>query len=506
MALAVECARKYAHGSKEVLVIDGNVVVENVIGVGVGVGGLELVFEVALRAQVHYVLRLSHGLDGLGLLERGNSIGERLGCGVDLGLLGVIVGVDVLSAHKGLSELRPALGRVVVLDLSVGIVNRSLEGILVHDDRSAARDQHRQTALRRPGKAGGRGIGVELIDRGPGLEVVDRDFAAKGRIDLVAARLIARSEQIVGHGARLIPGNEAVTAKGHAAEAAGVIRVEHRTAIELAYKTGSVSESPIVVRGACRRPAHLHGTRACGGDRTVGARNRHRTRHAQILYRTSHALRQRLAVEHDAVALAIERTGHGLDLLASLKADIRRELHDSPGLDGGGQLIGKRDHHGLAGLGDARAACLLSIGILVVDVRRGSKALIGRRSGLGARLVRRCLGAFSTRLLVRSETRLVGILGSIRLLRGLGLRLHSDLCHALGKCRRTRHRPDEQRRESSGSQALEHNVVSRHPFSFFREPAIEPWRRRRDRRYPGSTKARVSHPIGSKTHAQQHPL
>ena len=514
MALAVECARKYAHGGKEVLVIDGNVVVENVIGVGVG--GFELVFEVALRAQVHYILRLSHGLGGLGLLERGNGIGERLGCGVDLGLLGVIVGVDVLSAHKGLSELRPALGRIVVLDLGVGIVNRSLEGILVHNSRSAARDQHRQTALRRPGKAGGRGIGVELIDRGLGLEVVDRDFVAKGRIDLVAARLIARSEQIVGHGARLIPGNEAVTAKGHAAEAAGVIRVEHRTAIELAYKTGSVSESPIVVRGACRRPAHLHGTRACGGDRTVGARNRHRTRHAQILYRTSHALRQRLAVEHDAVALAIERTGHGLDLLASLKADIRRELHDSPGLDGGGQLIGKRDHHGLAGLGDARAACLLSIGILVVDVRRGGilpvrtqhggKPLIGRRSNVGSCLVRRRLGAFSTRPLVRSETRLVGILGSIRLLRGLGLRLHSDLCHALGKCRRTRHRPDEQHRESSGSQALEHNVVSRHPFSFFREPAIEPWRRRRERRYPGSTKAHVSHLIGSKTHAQQHPL
>ena len=169
VALAVECARKYAHGGKEVLVIDGNVVVENVIGVGVG--GFELVFEVALRAQVHYVLRLSHGLGGLGLLERGNGIGERLGCGVDLGLLGVIVGVDVLSAHKGLSELRPALGRVVVLDLGVGIVNRGLEGIFVHDDHGAARDQYGQTTLRRPDKAGGRGIGAELIDRGLGLEL-----------------------------------------------------------------------------------------------------------------------------------------------------------------------------------------------------------------------------------------------------------------------------------------------------------------------------------------------
>ena len=206
------------------------------------------------------------------------------------------------------------------------------------------------------------------------------------------------------------------------------------------------------------------------------------------------------------MALAVERAGHGFDLLVGLKADIRRKLHDGASLDGGRQLVGRRDRHGLAGLGDARAACLLSIGILIVGVRRGGKALIGRQSGLGARLVRRCLGAFSTRLLVRSETRLAGILGSIRLLRGLGLRLHSDLCHALGKCRRTRHRPDEQHRESSGSQALEHNVVSRHPFSFFREPAIEPWRRRRDRRYPGSTKAHVSHLIGSKTHAQQHPL
>ena len=152
------------------------------------------------------------------------------------------------------------------------------------------------------------------------------------------------------------------------------------------------------------------------------------------------------------MALAIERTGHGLDLLASLKADIRRELHDSPGLDGGGQLIGRRDHHSLAGLGDTHVTCLLNIGVVIVDVHRGGvllvrtqhggKPLIGRRSNVGSRLVRRRLGAFSTRLLVRSETRLVGILGSIRLLRGLGLRLHSDLCHALGKCRRTRHRPD----------------------------------------------------------------
>lgn len=153
------------------------------------------------------------------------------------------------------------------------------------------------------------------------------------------------------------------------------------------------------------------------------------------------------------MALAIERAGHGLDLLVGAKTDIRRKPHDGPSLDGGRQLASRRDRHGLAGLGNAHVTCLLNIGVVIVDVHRsgvlpvrtqhGGKPLIGRRSNVGSCLVRRRLGAFSTRLLVRSETRLVGILGSIRLLRGLGLRLHSDLCHALGKCRRTRHRPDE---------------------------------------------------------------
>ena len=169
MALAVERAREHAHGGKEPAVIDGDVVVEHVVGVGVG--GLELVFEVALRAQAHYVLRPSHGLGGLGLLECGNGIGKRLGCSVDLGLLGVIVGADIPGRLEGLGELRPALGRVVALDLGAGVVDGGLEGIFVHDDHGAARNQHGKAALRRPAKAGGRGIGAELIDRGLGLEL-----------------------------------------------------------------------------------------------------------------------------------------------------------------------------------------------------------------------------------------------------------------------------------------------------------------------------------------------
>ena len=106
VALAIKRAREHARGGKEVLVIDGNVVVENVVGVGVG--GFELAHEgveVVLRTQVHHALRLSHGLGGLGLLERGDGIGERLGCAVDLDLCGIVVGVNVLGRFKGLGEL-----------------------------------------------------------------------------------------------------------------------------------------------------------------------------------------------------------------------------------------------------------------------------------------------------------------------------------------------------------------------------------------------------------------
>ena len=295
----------------------------------------------------------------------------------------------------------------------------------------------------------------------------------------------------------------------------GNVRVDYRPTAERSHQATVIGPSAAIAQSD-RRPAHLHGSRAIDRKGALIIAHGCPARHAQILHRASHALRKCLAVKHDAVALAIERAGHGLDLLVGAKTDIRRKPHDGPSLDGGRQLASRRDRHGFAGLGNAHVACLLSIGILVIDVRRsgvlpvrthrGGKTLIGRQSDVGARPAHRRLGTFRASLLVRSGTRLARILGSIRLLRGLSLRLHSDLCHALGKCRSTRHRPDEQHRESSCSQALEHNVVSRHPFSFFREPAIEPWRRRRGRRCPGSTKAHVSHPIGSKTHAQQHPL
>ena len=76
------------------------------------------------------------------------------------------------------------------------------------------------------------------------------------------------------------------------------------------------------------------------------------------------------------MALAIERTGHELNLPSRGEADVRRKLYGRSSLNGGGQLVGGSNRYGLTGLCNACIARLLAFSAVFGVLCLGNISLV----------------------------------------------------------------------------------------------------------------------------------
>ena len=159
---------------------------------------------------------------------------------------------------------------------------------------------------------------------------------------------------------------------------------------EKSVESSSVTADPPAIGQIGHRPAHLQGTRANDSKGALAIAHGRLARYTQILHNANHVFVERLASEFNAVALAIERTGHELNLLSRGEADVRRKLYGRSSLNGGGQLVGGSNRYGLTGLCNASIARLLAFGAvfgilcldsisLVLPKRSCERAIFGRR-------------------------------------------------------------------------------------------------------------------------------
>ena len=229
--------------------------------------------------------------------------------------------------------------------------------------------------------------------------------------------------------------------------------------------------SPVVIgrRHTRRRPAHLHRARKRHGDRSHVFVARHETRHAQILDGAGHGARDGATVDRDGMALAVEHTGNGIDLLIGTHGDIRAELDGGTGLDRLGH-VGRIAH-------DENLACTSGLyGIGFLWLRRRS---IRRRSAHLSRLDCR-IGA--VRILAGLPLcRLLGLIGRIGSGTGIGSPLFGIACcgnlighhggtrtHLLGKCSHSGARAGKDKRHEHHEEFPRNSSdVIEHPFPLF---------------------------------------
>ena len=179
------------------------------------------------------------------------------------------------------------------------------------------------------------------------------------------------------------PGGKSNTQRDLASPAGCIYR-------EKSVESSSVTADPSAIGQIGRRPAHLHGTRANDSKGALAIAHGRLARYTQILHNADHVFVERLAAEFKAAALAIERSGHELNLPSRGEADVRRELYGRSSLNGGGQLVGGSNRYGLTGLGNACIARLLAFGAvfgilcldsisLVLPKRSCERAIFRRR-------------------------------------------------------------------------------------------------------------------------------
>ena len=169
---------------------------------------------------------------------------------------------------------------------------------------------------------------------------------------------------------------------------------------EKSVESSSVTAEPSAIGQIGRRPAHLHRTRANDSKGALAIAHGRLARYTQIPYNADHVFVERLASEFNAVALAIERTGHELNLPSRGEADVRRKLYGRSSLNGGGQLVGGSNRYGLTGLGNARIARLLAFGAVFGILCLGSISLVLPKRSCERAIFRRRL--FNLRFICRN--------------------------------------------------------------------------------------------------------
>ena len=145
---------------------------------------------------------------------------------------------------------------------------------------------------------------------------------------------------------------------------------------EKSVESSSVTADLSAIGKIGRRPAHLHGTRANDSKGALAIVHGRLARYTQILYNADHVFVECLAAEFNAAALAIERSGHELNLPSRGEADVRCKFYGRSSFNGGGQLVGGSNRYGLTGLCNACIARLLAFGAVFGVLCLGNISLV----------------------------------------------------------------------------------------------------------------------------------